>query len=92
MHAHILKATMQVDSVTFRISTLGNETANLNFNCAPTNGTVFRFLGPATLLPGQRYHRYDSVCLASTARYEVMVEYNTFTATTEWLLDSVSGS
>lgn len=89
---HTLKATMQVDGVTFRISTLNNEPVNLDFNCAPTNGTVFRFLGPASLVPGQRYHRFDSVCLDSTARYEVTVEYNTLAGTTQWLLDSVSGS
>jgi len=89
---HTLKATLQVDGVTFRISTPNNEPVNLDFNCAPTNGTVFRFLGPASLVPGQRYHRFDSVCLDGAARYEVTVEYNTLAGTTQWLLDSVSGS
>ena len=64
----------------------------LDLNCVPINGTVFRLLGPVTLAPDQRHHQIDSVCLSSVARYEIVVEYNTFTAAINWFLDSVSGS
>ena len=64
----------------------------LDLNCVPINGTVFRLLGPVTLAPDQRHHQIDSVCLSSVARYEIVMEYNTFTAAINWLLDSVSES
>lgn len=87
---HTLKTTTQVDGVTLRIYSL--DPVTLDLNCVPINGTVFRHLGPKTLVPDQRHHQIDSICLSSVARYEIVVEYNTFTAPINWLLDSVSES
>lgn len=87
---HTLKTTTQVDGVSLRIYSL--DPVTLDLNCVPINGTVFRLLGPVTLAPDQRHHQIDSVCLSSVARYEIVVEYNTFTAAIDWLLDSVSES
>lgn len=87
---HTLKTTTQVDGVTLRVYSL--DPVTLDLNCVPINGTVFRHLGPETLVPDQRHHQIDSVCLSSVARYEIVVEYNTFTAAINWLLDSVSES
>ena len=87
---HTLKTTTQVDGVTLIVYSL--DPVTLDLNCVPINGTVFRHLGPETLVPDQRHHQIDSVCLSSVARYEIVVEYNTFTAAINWLLDSVSES